>query len=152
MLYRIAKTTACSYSNRKIGYCLLLGEVLIQTMSRVYFQMKYLLLLFSMHAIMIKLMRNLLNEYQIASFRYLACWQSQLCITEWQDICNCWEGNKLHAIYSYLSVGRIQHCKTLHVPARFSGYKPSIRIARLTHLHLLGEDTNVPISLSSTQC
>ena len=46
---------------------------------------------------------------------------SQFCLKEWQDIWNCCEGNKLHAIYP--NVGRIPHCKNL------------------THLHLLtGED------------
>ena len=34
---------------------------------------------------------------------------SQFCLKEWQDIWNCCEGNKLHAIYP--NVGRIPHCK-----------------------------------------
>ena len=36
---------------------------------------------------------------------------SQYCLKEWQDIWNCCEGNKLHAIYP--NIGRIPHCKNL---------------------------------------
>jgi len=36
---------------------------------------------------------------------------SQFCLKEWQDIWNCCECNKLHAIYP--NVGRIPHCKNL---------------------------------------
>ena len=36
---------------------------------------------------------------------------SQFCLREWQDIWNCCEGNKLHAIYP--NVGRIPHCKAV---------------------------------------
>ena len=36
---------------------------------------------------------------------------SQFCLKEWQDIWNCCEGNKLHAIYP--NVGRMPHCKNL---------------------------------------
>ena len=34
---------------------------------------------------------------------------SKFCLEEWQDIWNCWPGNKLHAIYPF--VGTAQHNK-----------------------------------------
>ena len=64
---------------------------------------------------------------------------SQFYLKEWQDIWNCCEGNKLHAIYP--NVGRIPHCK--NVSRRDAVVINRLRIGhtRLTHLHLLiGED------------
>ena len=64
---------------------------------------------------------------------------SQFCLKEWQDIWNCCEGNKLHAIYP--NVGRIPHCKNLSRRDAVVTNRLRIGHTRLTHLHLLtGED------------
>ena len=64
---------------------------------------------------------------------------SQFCLKEWQDIWNCREGNKLHAIYP--NVGSIPHCKNLSRRDAVVINRLRIGHTRLTHLHLLtGED------------
>ena len=64
---------------------------------------------------------------------------AQFCLKDWQDIWNCCEGNKLHAIYP--NVGRIPHCKNLSRRDAVVINRLRIGHTRLTHLHLLtGED------------
>ena len=64
---------------------------------------------------------------------------SQFCLKEWQDIWNCCESNKLHAIYP--NVGRIPHCKNLSRRDAVVINRLRTGHTRLTHLHLLtGED------------
>jgi len=60
---------------------------------------------------------------------------SQFCLKEWQDIWNCCEGSKLHAIYP--NVGRIPHCKNLSrrdiVEWSLTDYDVPLRNCSLTH-------------------
>jgi len=63
---------------------------------------------------------------------------SQFCLKEWQDIWNCCENNKLHAIYP--NVGRIPHCKNLSWCDAVVINRLRIGHTRLTHLHLLTDE------------
>ena len=65
--------------------------------------------------------------------------QNSVALKERQDIWNCCEGNKLHAIYP--NVGRISHCKNLSRRDAVVINRLRIGHTRLAHLHLLtGED------------
>jgi len=64
---------------------------------------------------------------------------SNFCLAEWQDIWDCWEGNKLHSIYP--TVGILNHSKNISRYDSVLLNRLRIGYSRLTHSYLLcGDD------------
>jgi len=64
---------------------------------------------------------------------------SNFCLDEWQEICDCCEGNKLHCIYS--TVGILMHSKDMFRYGSVLLNRLRIGHSRLTHSYLLcGDD------------
>ena len=76
---------------------------------------------------------------------------SQFCLKEWQDIWNCCEGNKLHAIYP--NVGRIPTVKTCPGAMQWSLTDYELVILALrTCTCLQVRSTNMSVLQSSAHC